>query len=956
MSASPPPEGPRPGASPAPHANPREADAALLARVRDELGVPAPLLRAAEDQARRAGVPVGAVLVKMGLLSLPQRVALSAQVHPEDHPSHGSHDASNNPQTVALAPLGVVGPRPPLPLRTPGRPASVVGTPPGAAARPALPPVAFTDPVAPTAPGVQPLPAGVATLEDVADRAAASEARARERRRREVLPALPSSFERYVMGDEIARGGMGRIVAATDLNLGREVAMKRLIRGQAEQLGLQLRFVEEGQITGQLQHPNIVPVHDLGTTTEGDLFFTMKRVHGRTLRDVFRGLRRDEPEIVAEFGRARLLSGLKQVCMGLAYSHARGVVHRDIKPSNIMFGDFGEVLIMDWGLAKILARDVDAKISSHREGQSRWATRQGEVIGTPGYMPPELALGQLDDVDGRADVYSLGAILYEILTLRPPYTGRDARTILQRMLREPLVAPSERAPDRDVPPELEAICVRCLHKDPDRRFPSARAVHDAVEAYLEGTLARDRQQALAREDLETGATMAEQHRELRATTERLVAEAAEQAAALPPWAGAERRRALWEAEAQLETLRRAQADTFSWAVQALRQALTRDPALTEARDALGELYWYAFLSADEAADQGNMQHYEALLRTVDAPRYDGLLRGDGRLVITTDPPGVRAALFRIEAIDHIATPVSPRDVGITPTTIEPLPMGSYLLVLRSPGLRDTHVPVRIRRLAREEVSVRLRADTHLARGLVFVPGGRYDVGGDALAAWSLPAQKTDLTDFGLGRLPVSCRQYLDFLNDLAETDAARARLRQPRLFPTGGFLWVHDAGRGFALPARGPDGEPFDPNWPVSGISRNDAEAWCVWRSGRDGVTWRLPTEQEWEVAARGPDGRRFVWGDVWEPTYCNCAHARPGPPGLEPCGSYPTDRSPYGVLDMAGGVADWTSTRVSEGAAAIVRGGAWNQLELYARAASRRALAPDAVSEAVGFRVACTL
>ncbi len=993
-----------------------EVDPRLLDMLRDRMGVPDPLIRAAVRQHTRSGRPLAAHLVEMGLATpeqlsslldalgpeappgllppLPRRGATTpprpepsaAPLPPELPVDRGTLPPKDNDGLIGAPVLGVgvgftrdaaedtapsinrppelLAARPLPPLPTPASrpsgaqvpvsaPAARASAPPASAPPASAPsrptPAASVGSSVPTRPsGAAAAPAGIAGLDSETARQQAADL---AQRRDEALPRIASGAARYTVGDEIARGGMGRILAARDENLGRTVAMKLLLNGKAEKVGIQLRFSEEAQITGQLQHPNIVPVHELGVSEDGDLYFTMKRVHGRTLREILRQIRRRDEATVRAFTRSRLLNAFKQVCLGVAYAHSRGVVHRDLKPSNIMFGDYGEVLIMDWGLAKILPAGRPGQVQSHRAGQQRWATRHGEVIGTPGYMPPELALGQLDDVDERADIYSLGALLYEMLTLRPTYTGPDARTILKKMLHEPLVPPRARAPELDIPADIEAICLRCLAKPIADRYGSALAVHDAVEAFLEGALARDRRRAQAHTDLDAARGHAEQSVALLRRVQQLEADITSRRAQLTPWAGVERRRELWAAEENLEAARRDRTEAFTRAVQGFRHARQLDPDLVPAADGLGHLYWQAFELAERAADQGAQQHCEALLRELDLPQFATRLKGDGRLHVQSDPPGVRAVLFRLEPVDLVLTPVEPRDLGPTPVSVDPLPMGNYLLVLRAPGLREAQIPLRIERLGSVEVNAKLYSDAHLGRGFVYIPGGQFALGGDPDAHWPLPAQAVSLPGFCIARLPVSCRQYQDFLDAVAERDVNEARERRPRLFAHGGYLFEERDGR-FFIPDVDPSGTPWDPNWPVFGVSHEDALAYCAWRSAVDGVPYRLPTEQEWEAAARGADGRRFVWGDRWEPTYCKSAHARAGAPTLEPCGTYPTDRSPYGVLDLAGGVADWTMTPVGDDER-ICRGGSWNQLELYARAASRRALSVDAVSTHVGFRLA---
>jgi len=586
---------------------------------------------------------------------------------------------------------------------------------------------------------------------------------------------------------------------------------------------------------------------------------------------------------------------------------------------------------------------------------SRWATRHGEVIGTPGYMPPELALGNLDEVDERSDIYSLGAILYEMLTLRPPYTGRDARAILRKMLRERVIPPRKRAPARDIPAELEEIAMRCLAKDIEQRYRSVLDVHGALQRFLEGAMEQERQRNEATRHTHAAKVHVDDYRAHTRSVERLVAELDAQQLRLAPWAGAERRRALWQAEEHLGHARRERVESFTRAAQSFRQALVCDPSDEEAREGLCQLYWGGFLQAETEADQPAMVQYETVLRGVDTGHYADLLRGDGQLHVETDPPGARAVLFDYVEIDKILTPQNGRDLGRTPVTMDPLPMGNYLLVLRAPGLRDTQVPVRVERLGEVTLQVRLRPEAALGAGFVYIPGGTKTIGGDRHASWGLPRQTVEVADFCLSRLPVSGRQYLDFLNALAADALDQARRRAPRLFAGGGMMFREVDGR-FEIPERDPNGIPWDPNWPVFGVAFDDALAYCRWRSTLDGARYRLPTEVEWEVAARGADLRHFPWGNTWEPTYCKSAHARSGAARLEPCGSFPTDRSPYGVMDLAGGVSDWTVSPAgveADSADRICRGGSWNHLDLHARAASRHAMAPNAVSVSVGFRLA---
>ncbi len=312
--------------------------------------------------------------------------------------------------------------------------------------------------------------------------------------------------EKYVVQDEIARGGMGRILRVVDRDIRREVAMKVIIPdAEGERVA---RFVEEVQVTGQLEHPNIVPIHDFGIDRDGRLFFTMKMVKGRSLADIIDDLRKGVRNVQRKYSIGRLLGILMNVGNAVAFAHSRGVVHRDLKPANIMVGDFGEVMVMDWGVAIVVdSKDRDGAgrgrarkrgVKNGRTGKSRdlvsslrkdtdtRLTMEGCVVGTPLYMSPEQARGDPDGIGRCSDIYALGAILYEMLTFRPPVSGDDVRQILHNVAAGNIALPEEIAPHREIPPELSAIAMKALAFSPRDRYPKVRAMMDDIELYLEG--------------------------------------------------------------------------------------------------------------------------------------------------------------------------------------------------------------------------------------------------------------------------------------------------------------------------------------------------------------------------------------------------------------------------------------------------------------------------------------
>jgi serine/threonine protein kinase/WD40 repeat protein len=308
----------------------------------------------------------------------------------------------------------------------------------------------------------------------------------------------------YSVRRELARGGMGRILVALDSHIGREVAYKELLRPApgtpATQAGPAIstvdigreRFLREARVTGQLEHPNIVPVYEIGEDGSGGLFYTMKLVHGRTLSERILEIQLDLAKSREEklTDRLKLLDAFVDVCHAAAYAHARGVINRDLKPANVMLGDFGETLVLDWGLARasgqedVVCGSGGAGAVTSGAGDSAMLTMTGQVIGTPLYMPPEQARGDLANVTERSDIYSLGAILYEIVTGFPPYDEIDPQEVLARVRTTPPVPVLQREPR--APRELVAIIERAMAREPGRRLDSAKRLAEEVLAFRDG--------------------------------------------------------------------------------------------------------------------------------------------------------------------------------------------------------------------------------------------------------------------------------------------------------------------------------------------------------------------------------------------------------------------------------------------------------------------------------------
>ena len=302
-----------------------------------------------------------------------------------------------------------------------------------------------------------------------------------------------STRSRYTFTKMHGEGGIGRVWLAHDQHLNREIALKEIRPDKEQSKSAWKRFVREAQITSQLEHPNIIPVYELSSrSSEQGWFYTMRFVRGDTFRhaiDEYHRHRRDGK--ATELELRSLLTSFIAICHALGYAHSRGVLHRDLKPSNIMLGAFGEVVVLDWGLAKMVDNQDDADedldlmaagpVSVTAEADIA-ATQQGAVLGTLPYMAPEQAAGRLDIVDPRTDIYGLGAILYAVLTGNHPHKGTTTREVRSRILKEP--TPRVRHEDKSAHPVLDSICAKAMAKEQADRYAKASLLGDDIERWM----------------------------------------------------------------------------------------------------------------------------------------------------------------------------------------------------------------------------------------------------------------------------------------------------------------------------------------------------------------------------------------------------------------------------------------------------------------------------------------
>ena len=778
--------------------------------------------------------------------------------------------------------------------------------------------------------------------------------------------------ERYQNLELLGRGGAGIVNAALDREIGRIVAVKTLNAGALADARVTREFVEEAHLTAQLEHPNIVPVYDLGALPDGQPFYTMRVVKRQSLRDVLH-----RKEIRDQWPLARILGVFLDVTRALAYAHSRGVIHRDIKPENVLLGDFGEVYVADWGIARVQPSS-EIQVGQREDGNLGSSTR-----GTLGYLAPEVLRGEVGKIGHRADLFALGVVLYEILTGTHPFDASPAPAIILATCTRRPTRPRDLVPS--CPLLLEDLCLALLAKEPEHRPATADQVAADVEAFLEGAKEKERRREEARLLCERARHPAAHFTELEADRQRLVVEAREVLKDIKGFEPVERKRGGWTLEDRAAEAEREAGRALAEAIELYTKAIGYDAECADAHRGIADLYWSRARAAEEEGRPAVQVYYEALVTEHDVGgTYAELLKADAGLSLRSNPPGAHVIAQRYSERDRVLLPGPERYLGRTPLADARLEPGSYLVTIKGAGYRDVRYPLVLQRGGQHDGMVNLYRDEEIGPGFIYVPAGTALFGGDPVAYDPLPRQELFVEDFAIAKFPVTLREYCAFLDHLDAIDPAAALQR------------AHQGRADDLTVRRGKDGrwEPDPSNiegearrlfpleeghlWqvPANTIDWFDAVAYCRWRSAMDGALIRLPTELEWEKAARGVDGRFYPWGARFDPTFCLMRESRPFQQQPEPVGTFPVDDSPYCVRDMAGGMREWVADILGEKTAQaldaepepppgtergestwrMVRSGNWRSDSAWARSASRGGQFALITGPGLGFRCAKTL
>ena len=861
-------------------------------------------------------------------------------------------------------------------------------------------------------------------------------------------PLLNGNKPKYQYLGEIARGGMGRIVAVRDRSLRRKVAMKLLISpDNTAKRQMVSRLLAEAQTTGQLEHPNIVPIHDVGIHHDNKHYFTMKLVKGITLKEVFQQYAKEGPTS-EQYSLARLLAIFQQIANGLGFAHSRGVIHRDLKPANVMIGEFGEVLIMDWGIAKLMQRSADAtgvgsrddSFAEHFEGidsEEKDGTVVGTVAGTLGYMSPEQARGEIDKLDARTDIFSLGAMLYEMLAGSPPYNQSTAKEALRAAASgAPIETPAVRFRNTNsnraakIPREVAAIAMKAIAPAAVDRYQSAQDFFNDIQHYLEGrsvnacpdTLVQQTAKWLKRNRvivrsvaaiilavvlaifgarfLIRYSTVSGYVKEAEKIVATAKAEREKQMQLLGQTTTADDFYADVTKQRGLENIDEKYSAQLAQAADYYSRVFEYDSSNRSAHAALATIYmemWRAAQRrnkpelmatfAQEVARYAGTKDYQANFKTE--------IDGDGQFKLAVN--GVNAEVFIFRYVEtgkwNRLTPVPYRfaerkvddsalaeasaklqatadghdggslfflnfeatyghSLGRTPLTLAQMPVGSYLLVLRAPGFEDLHLPVTVPRQKQLELNVRMLKKGERPAGFSYVPSVWAKLGGPAAGSrWPNYIWKS-VDPFFIQTYEVTFGEYEEFLNGLiAEGRLDEARKHLPQDF---GFLYLSIADKKIVPHSSLTEGWR---KWPVRGVSWLDAQNYAQWRSRRDGLSYRLPTEIEWEVAARGTDGRRYTWGELFWPQAARLSQGYASGSNNRWDARQFADESVFGVWDLTGSQAEWCQDEFAgRYGEHVLRGNAWALQPVGLETAFRTSGAPDYFHASTGFRLATNL
>jgi formylglycine-generating enzyme required for sulfatase activity len=724
------------------------------------------------------------------------------------------------------------------------------------------------------------------------------------RRKDDPPPELPAALGLEPLGIA-GKGTAGWVLRARDPVLDRVVAVKIARPGFAAALR------REASDTARLAHPAVLPVHRV--VEADDRLCVEYRLAPETTLAALLSDWLQRPE--AAWSLSRRLSILLPAIQAVAKAHALGLVHGDLHPGNVAVGQDGEPYVLDW---------------------SGPGPADGRFRGPPGYASPEQLRGE---AAGPADdVHAIGAILWELCSLhamRPRKLDESDGEYVHRY---------RNAPPPPLPPETGSGLVALVADGlgPAGRRPTAAQLAERLALILTGEADRVRKLREAEGLVEESRAALTRYGEGEKHLAQERQNASVHRARVPGWAPLDEKRAVWDAEDRAAALLEEQVEAWVDATEKAIEATALVPDGDEAHAVLADLWWARMRNAEARSDAAEASMARRRVRKHDrARRYARLLDAPALVTLSCPAPGARVRIARFDdaaiRVPHLV------DERALPLERHPLPTGSWLLTISAPGYADAPYPVHLDRLDHHRGRVDLFTAEQVGEGWVYVPAGPFRMGGDPLARNAIDPCSPTLSNRFFTRHCVTSAEYLEFLH--AIDDGERHAPAETGLFGQKAPLWRRDPEGRFVLPPG------WDPRWPVMNVNLDDARAYAAWRSEKEGRVVRVPTEDEWEKAARGVDGRWWPWGNRFDPTFCRMRESEPGPPRPSPVGAFPTDRSVYGLMDTAGGMREWTTSSYSTGQV-VVRGGTWGDDADDCRCAGRTGLQPPFRMVWVGFRL----
>ena len=755
---------------------------------------------------------------------------------------------------------------------------------------------------------------------------------------RRALPSAAFGTPRYEVGASVARGGMGEILAAHDPAIRRGVAMKVMLSQDSREDVL--RFIEEAQVTGQLEHPGIVPIYELGVDERDQPFYTMKFVQGVTLKSVLDQVAAGHAETIRRYPLVQLLTVFQKVCDAMAFAHAKGVIHRDLKPANIMVGAFGEVVVMDWGLAKVLGRGAEGAgeggVVSMRADEGEFgSTMAGSVMGTPHYMAPEQASGDTAAIDARTDIFALGGILYHMLALRTPVTGKSVPELLDKLMRGDIPPPVSlnkggavrlpHCPGGRIPESLSAVAMKALAHEQNDRYQRVEDLQQEITKYQAGFATTAERAGLRKRTM----LFMKRHRHVSMAIAVVTLLFAGGFGFLQFRAQQARQADL----ARLVALGERAAKQNDW--DGAVSSLTKAGAVLERPEKRRRLLEVLLMGSKADLDRKSwgaaaIKLQEALrldAKNAEAERLMPLALGEGFVTIHAPFAGELAEYFYDADFKPLGVGADGaprfRSHGMLPVKELRLREGVHYFEIRRDGQRWCSLPVEIVRGERSQIRIPI---TEIPPGYEYVHEGEFIQGDDG----------TTQSDGFIGKRKRSVRGF--FIRSTVAVGGEYQKFQQSpdyerlitEALKTDG-LALADIAQGVKTAAELRLFKAMVANaelHPARGISLYEATAFAAWAGAR------LPTEEEWEKAARGIDGRIFSGGNAVPPE--ETRWNTDGPLRER------SQVSPYGLVAVTDTMWQWTASPSEPGSARfVVKGGMVPGAVLDRKPSRRKAMDP---------------